>query len=148
MEEIISETNADEELQSLKSWLAQTKRKLPTNLVSYCHVASEVCQTENGVLLRGTRIIVPNSLRKKTIQLAHQGHQGIMKTKALIRSKVWFPSIDRMVEETFKSCIVCQTQFAPLKPSKMPDGPWQEVSGDFFAPMSDGTYYSISRQPR
>jgi len=39
-----------------------------------------------------TRIVIPTAL--KVIQLAHEGHQGIVKTKALLRSKVWFPNID------------------------------------------------------
>ena len=32
------------------------------------------------------------------LQLAHEGHQGIVKTKQLLRQKVWFPNIDAQVE--------------------------------------------------
>ena len=39
------------------------------------------------VLLRGCRIIIPYVLRHKAIQLAHEGHQGVVKTKSLLRSK-------------------------------------------------------------
>ena len=57
------------------------------------------CQYCNGIVLRGcNRIIIPTSLRSKAIDLAHIGHQGIMKTK-LLREKVWFPGIDKMAEE-------------------------------------------------
>ena len=32
-------------------------------------------------------------------ELAHLGHQGIVKTKQLIRDKVWFPGIDKLTED-------------------------------------------------
>ena len=31
---------------------------------------------DNGILLQGTRIIIPTSLIKRVIQIAHEGHQG------------------------------------------------------------------------
>ena len=81
--------------------------------------------------------------------MAHQGHQGIVKTKALIRSKVWFVGIDKAVEDMVKHCKTCQaiaskTNYAPLMPSKMPDGPWQQLCGDFFGPMPNGKYFFLN----
>ena len=51
-----------------------------------------------GVILRDHRLIIPDSLRKKVVEIAHASHQGIVKTKQLIREKVWFPGIDKKVE--------------------------------------------------
>ena len=48
----------------------------------------------DDIILRGTRIIVLASLEHRVLQLAHEGHQGIVKTKTLLRSKVWFPEVD------------------------------------------------------
>src|SRR6218665_2278741 len=53
--------------------------------------------TVGRIVLRGTRIIMPKALQKKTILLAHEGLQGITKTKARLRTKVWWPSMDRAV---------------------------------------------------
>ena len=61
----------------------------------------------NGLILRGHRLVIPSKLRKRTIDIAHHSHQGIIKTKQLIREKVWFPRIDKLVEETVHSCITC-----------------------------------------
>jgi len=33
------------------------------------------------VILRGTRIVILQSLRKKVVNLAHEGNQGVVKTK-------------------------------------------------------------------
>ena len=77
------------------------------------------------------------------------GHQGIVKTKALIRAHVWYPGIDNQVERLVQSCRACQSNvvklsFEPMKPSKMPEGPWRKISRDFFGPMEDRTYYFVN----
>ena len=116
--EILEATEKDSELQELKKYIASSvSGRLPTSLVSYCHVINEVNEG-NGVLLRGQRIIVPKSLRNLVVDLAHIGHQGIVKTKVLIRSRVRFPGIDRKVQE----CKSCQAN-ATKQNFEMPDGP-------------------------
>ena len=60
--------------------------------------------TQDGLILRGNCIVIPESLQSEIIDLAHVGHQGISKTKALIRSRVWFSGIDRLVEDKIKTC--------------------------------------------
>ena len=40
-----------------------------------------------GILLRGSRIVVPTSLQKRVLKLAHESHVGIVRTKQLLRSK-------------------------------------------------------------
>ena len=65
-------------------------------LRSYWNVKEELSVSENGILLRGNRIVIPKTLRSQVVKLAHIGHQGVVKTKGLLRSKVWFPTIDRM----------------------------------------------------
>ena len=59
------------------------------------------------VMTTDTKLVMPSSLQQQTLDLAHEGHQGITKTKALLRSKVWFPNIDRMIEgKVFKSSVL------------------------------------------
>ena len=41
----------------------------------------------------------------------HEGHLGIVKTKALLREKVWFPCMEKMVESKIKACLPCQIVF-------------------------------------
>ena len=41
------------------------------------------------LVLRGTRLVIPRKLRKQVLKLAHEGHQGIVKTKQRLRTKVW-----------------------------------------------------------
>ena len=39
------------------------------------------------IILRGTRVAVPKNLQERVVELAHEGHQGIVKTKSLLREK-------------------------------------------------------------
>ena len=49
---------------------------------------SELGVTENGILLPGHRVAIPVTMRRKVVQIAHEGHQGLVKTKSLLRAKV------------------------------------------------------------
>ena len=104
----------------------------------------------NGIVLRGNRIVIPTSLRSKAIDLAHIGHQGIVKTKRLLREKVWFPGIDKMAEEKMHNCLPCQASTQgkmpppePLKMTPLPSAPWKEVAIDFVGPFPTGDYIMV-----
>ncbi len=104
---------------------------------------NELTVTHDGIILRGNQIFTPLSLQRHILALAHIGHQGIVKTKALLRSKVWFSGMTNKVENmihTYHECQVNQgkPQLEPLQPSPFTLGPWLELSGDFFGPMMHG----------
>ena len=96
-----------------------------------------------GVVTRGHQLVIPESLQEQVISICHKGHLGIVKTKKLPWSKVWFPGIDKSVERKITSCIPCQasinsSQCEPLKMSPTPEGPWLQVSADFCGPLPTG----------
>ena len=74
---------------------------------AYLHVKNELC-SYGQLLLRGSRIVIPQVLREDVLKLAHEGHQGIVKTKCRLRSKVWWPKVDADAEKLCKSCHGCQ----------------------------------------
>ena len=52
-----------------------------------------------GITWRGSQIVIPEKMRSKVIEICHEGHMGIVKTKQQpLRSKVQFPGIDKLVE--------------------------------------------------
>lgn len=76
------------------------------------------------------------------------GHQGIVKTKQLIRAKVWFPGKDSQIERMIQSCISCQANNhhykpEPLRMTEMPTSSWQRLSLDFHGPMYNGKYLLV-----
>lgn len=50
--------------------------------------------------MRFDKLFVPQFLQTRTIKLAHEGHQGIVETKSLLRQKLLFSGINRQVEST------------------------------------------------
>lgn len=73
----------------------------------------------------------------------HEGHQGIIRTKQIVREKVWGPGIVSQVETMVKACLPCQSvadkpTAEPLRPTEMPEKPWQEVHIDLCGPFPSG----------
>ena len=52
---------------------------------AYLHVKNELC-SYGQLLLHGSRIVILQVLREHVLKLAHEGHQGIVKTKCRLRS--------------------------------------------------------------
>ena len=103
---------------------------------------------DSGIILRGSRIVLPNSLRQKAIEIAHEGHQGVVKTKRLLREKVWFPGIDNLVQQNIETCIPCQATGSkskpePLEMTDLPPEVWHTVNIDFCGPFPGGEYLLV-----
>ncbi len=76
LEEIQRETLTDPELQQIKEHLQKNQlHKLPK---AYKHIAQELCITDQDILLRGDRIVLPKKLRQQAISLAHEDHAGMV----------------------------------------------------------------------
>ncbi|XP_064594399.1 uncharacterized protein K02A2.6-like [Liolophura sinensis] len=120
-------------------------------LQSFATVHTDLSVNSDGnILLFGSRIVIPACLQQRVCDLAHVGHQGIVKTKKLLRQKVWFPGIDKLVETTIHNCILCQavtpensSRGEPLKMTALPQAPWENVCADFVGPLPSGDYLLI-----
>ena len=91
---------------------------------------------KDSIILKGHRIVLPEALQNRAAKIAHAGHQGIVKTMALLREKVWFKNMQPLVEENIKNCHTYQISThklarEPLQMSPLPAALWAEVSADF-----------------
>ncbi|XP_062557942.1 uncharacterized protein K02A2.6-like [Armigeres subalbatus] len=80
-------------------------------------------------LMRSQRIIVPESLRSRILQLAHESHPGIISMKRKLRQKVWWPGMHKQVEKIVKSCKSCMIVSALDPPEPMRSTCMPESSG-------------------
>lgn len=108
----------------------------------------EELSVENGIILRGEQLIIPESLQREIIQIAHEAHLGRLKTSALIKETMWFPAIDRKVNELLDGCLACaaavkKPQREPLKSTVLPAHPWTHLVTDFFGPVPTGEYLLV-----
>ena len=67
-------------------------------------LVSERLSLHEDLLLRESRIVVPQSLQQETLQKIHNGHQGIQRCLSRVASSVWWPGIPRQVEQLVKNC--------------------------------------------
>lgn len=79
------------------------------------------------------------------MELAQEGHQGIVKMKERQRSKVWWPGVDKDVERKCRECqlVTKENITPPVKTTKMPERPWQDVALDLLGPMPTGEYLLV-----
>ena len=74
---------------------------------------------QSNIMLRGSRIVIPKALRDRAISIAHEGHQGLVKTKKLLLEKIWFPRIDDSVKQKVNKCIACQANSSGNHPDPL-----------------------------
>jgi len=95
VQKIKSASAEDEELQVVRNCLVSGNwEKCPRSFVMVRNELTFIGQ----VILRGTRIVIYKVLRHRVVELAHEGHQGIVKVKERLRSKVWWPGVDKDAE--------------------------------------------------
>ena len=103
---------------------------------------------EEGCILWGTRVVVPESLRSEVLSMLHETHVGIVRMKQLARNLVWWPGLDKALELTVKTCGACQQHqntppIAPLHPWLWPNKPWSRIHIDFAGPFQ-GRHFLIA----
>jgi Integrase zinc binding domain/Integrase core domain len=140
LEDIEEENERDVEFQELSRSLESGVWEDSTK--AYHAFTSEISRVGNFIL-RGTRLIIPTALRQQTLKLAHEGHLGMSSMKQRLRSKVWWPKMDRDCEDHVKSCHGCQLVASPdppepLRRTTLPSKPWEYVSVDFLGPLPSG----------
>ena len=93
--------------------------------------------TDHGLLMKGSRIIIPTTQRERTLTNLHVGHQGILSMQQMAKTTVYWPWIDADIEDWVQRCSAClamktKPEERTLLPHKVPDGPWQKIGADFF----------------
>ena len=89
--------------------------------------------SKSWLILRNSLIVVPNSLQEKVLALAHEGHQGIDKTKRLLRDRVFFAGLDLAVERLVRDCGKCQLVSdgnypEPIRSTEFPTRLWVNLA--------------------
>ena len=95
---IQNKVEAKEKQMMLKNELADFQKVLP-----------ELSVMANGLILKGDRIVLPESLQSRALQLAHRGvHPGQGGMERWVRSHFYVQKLTEKVTERFGSCKDCQ----------------------------------------
>ena len=92
---------------------------------------------EDGLIFKGTRIIIPKCMQQEMLKTIHEPHLGIVKSKQLARDAIFWPGLACQIEDMVSRCSICQEHrnspaAEPMIPHEIPDGAWQKVATDLF----------------
>ena len=91
----------------------------------------------DGLILNGTRIVVPSECRDEILTQLHEGHFGIDCTNLRARNSVYWPGINKGIENLVKACEICQENARrnnrdPVIPREVLLLPWSMLEMDLF----------------
>lgn len=132
--QVREESMKDLELQSVTSWLGRNE-KWPIEIAHF-QAFQRNLYVNDGVLMKDEKLVLPLALRPRALHLAHRSHPGMSTMKNFLRQGLWWPGMDRAVEDFVRSCPECQLVTAQCKPAPitmtdLPNNPWDYVSMDF-----------------
>ena len=134
MSQIQEETAKDTTLSALRkvimSGWPEKRSGCPAYLYAYWNYRDELTVAD-GLILKGTRIVIPESLQPDVLKQLHYAHQGAEKCN--LRAK----GVNRDIEELVKSCPPCQRHQKlnvkePLLPYNVPQKPWHTLVSNIF----------------
>ena len=64
--------------------------------------------TAGECLLWGNRVVIPQKIQARMIEKLHRDHPGVTRMKAIAHSYLWWPGLDKDLENCAKSCVSCQ----------------------------------------
>jgi len=72
----------------------------------------------------------------------------LVKMKERLKSKVLWPGVDKDAEQKFRECYGCQLVTKenitpPVKTTKMPERPWQDIALDLLGSLPTGEYLLV-----
>ncbi|XP_014775588.1 uncharacterized protein K02A2.6-like [Octopus bimaculoides] len=131
-------------------FVTEMKRMLWTGKVNKNRIGAKRNQDMNlysiydGVLRYAQRVVIPETLQKKMLREFHDGYSSSSRVKALMRSYVYWPKMDREIKNLVKGCRgrALATKLSTIRSEPWPkvDVPWSRLHTDFAAPLN-GSYY-------
>ena len=92
--------------------------------------------TDNGMLLKGPRLIIPAELQEEYLSCLHEGHLSASKVQENAKQHMYWTGIDADIEDYTKRCQECikrsQVAKESLQPHDIPEGPWGKFGIDYF----------------
>ena len=139
-EEVFQETNKCPEFNALKHAIStgwpMKRSQIPASLHPYWNFRDEL-MIESGILMKNSKVLIPETLRQKYLRQIHQGHQGIEACRSRAREFVFWVNNNKDIEELVQKCSLCQSQqnstsIIQKYVSEVPAHPWHTVGSDIF----------------
>ena len=119
----------------LKGW-PDNNNSVPKEVSQYFNVRDELA-VQDGIIFKGQRCVIPQTLRQKVKEKIHSAHIGIQGCLRRAREVVYWPSMNQEITDYIEHCDTCnmfanQPKREPLIIHDVPERPWQKVGCDIF----------------
>jgi hypothetical protein len=110
-ERIRDETEKDETLRVIKGYIQagwpQIKSEVDVNVTLFFAVKDELAESE-GFVVKGDRIVIPETLRSVIRDRLHTAHQGMEACLRRARATVYWPGMTPEVKHMVSQCATCR----------------------------------------
>ena len=136
-------TQANDNLAILKHIIQQgwpkTIKEVPQEIQKYWTFCEELT-IEDSLILKGTRIVIPDAKREQILQQIHEGHLGLNKCQMHAKETVYWPGLNDQLEQLILNCQLCLKYSKSKNKStphtalghEVPATPWSKVATDIF----------------
>ena len=111
MSDIHEMINKDPELCMLRDTITEGwpefRHDCPSILQPYWNYRDELA-VEDGLPLKGTKLIIPKQMQPEVLNQIHSGHLGIEKCRLRARTTVFWNGLHKDIEELVLKCSTCQ----------------------------------------
>ena len=109
LSQLMQETQKDTQMSKLMSivksgWL-ELRKNVPNEYSSYWNYRDEI-STSDGILFKGDRVIVPNSMQAEMLKIMHSSHLGIEKCKSKATHVLFWPGMISHIQDTVSNCTI------------------------------------------
>lgn len=147
LEKIQEESTKDEEILTLKQMITKgwpdDRIDVSPIIRSYFEYRDEL-GIQEGVVVRGERIVIPKAMRREMKDKIHLGHQGINSCLRRARELIFWPGISSEIRQFIGGCHTCLS-YSDRRPQEaikwheVTERPWQRVGIDLFI-LGDRNY--------
>lgn len=139
-DKVAQQTANDPVMKTLKIYIEDgwptTKGACHNAVKPYWSVRADLI-TFQGLILRGSQIVIPAGLRKFFLSEVHRGHLGIIKCIQRAKNAIFWPGYVAHVRDMVESCGICQEHARnqaqqPLQQFELPEYPMQSIAVDLF----------------
>ena len=117
----------------------KTVKEVPQEIQKYWTFQEELT-IEDGLILKGTRIVIPEGMREGILKQIHEGHLGFNKCQMRAKETVYWPGLNDQLEKLILNCQLClkysKSKNKSVPPTalghEVPVVPWSKVATDIF----------------
>ena len=113
-----------------------TMQECPPETHAYYTVRDELT-TQDGIVFKGYRCVIPKKLRRDIRQRLHATHTGLQSTLRRARECVYWPGMNSELKDYVSKCETCNMYQSsqpkePLISHNLPTRPWEKIGCDIF----------------